>query len=186
MSDVSKPVILDETGKRLVEAIEGLALREGANKELLEEIKGTLQEISGKMADESKIFIVTVEETLDASTGKATAGTPSHTHKEARTAYEAGKCVFLRVISGTNSCVIPLSEVTATQLRFVTHAMLDKATTRNYQYLLVEPSSYAPNGVVIAQNTLNSTSVTCSVTIGGTTYTTVDAALAALAALHES
>lgn len=181
MSETYKPVILDETGQKLVEAIEGLSLREGANKELLEEIKTCLNEISGKMSDESKVYVATITETYDSSLKKTTFDVGDVTYASVKEAFEHGKSVFLRVLSsdasdGSGGALIPLSEVQENGIKFITHSAIGKPVKYTGLYVIT-----TENVVQFFTSPLGAANVSCEVTVAGTTYYNVYDALNAIA-----
>lgn len=193
MSEVIKePMLLDKTGELIVEALKSIAVREGATREVLAEMLEVMKEkLGGASGGVPELCFVPFTVTITAIEGdnlpKSTSCEFSGiTFAEVEKAYADGKLLIADV-----------SETTTGKRGFVPlTTVADSATLADYFFedsgknnLLGRPFCISIKNIKTANNQfvscgiirVRAEDVACSVTIGGTTHTTLAEALAALA-----
>lgn len=191
MSDtVNKPMLSDETGQQILEALQAISLKNGAQREVLQEIKAVLQEISGKVGGVSELLCVpmTAEVTEQDDAGavtKVTCALDGVTFEDIESAHGAGKTI-VAVISDATGAVynIPLSAVassdTYTAYRFESTGSQNPAG-RPCLVQVIKMTATGKVSVTCSINRINARNISCDVTIDGVQYTDLDSALTALA-----
>lgn len=175
-------VMTDKTGQQIAKH-----LRE--NNAMLEAAFGTLNANIGKGAE---VFIVeaNVEHNDDGSYAGLSIGTTiGRAIEDITTAHRAGKIVILRVADNENntSYFAPLSAASglgtdSVSIEFGSLGQSNPAgSVGKYSLIYVKGLDFM-NGLKVDSSGLNASAVFCDVTIGGTKYTNVADALAALVA----
>ena len=165
---VSMPILTDETGKQILAALHGISWR-------IDEANAL-----AKMGIENEKGVYIAEATLESS--KYTLQTP---YASIRNAYENRKLLILKV----------LDKATNQSYFFMQSRIVPSGTDYNFffvsaykcgigsaAYLLLTVMKTGNISASEQNVKANASDIACNVTIGGTAYTNVEAALAALAA----
>lgn len=183
MSGNKKPVALDETLQELVKAI-----RAGnAGQRELRDLLSKQNEILGKNNSASEnVFVV------PATYDGAEYALDDKAFDEALAAYESGKFLVLKIVYGGNVYLAPVVSYTYTEntskviqyFHFYAHS--NPEGTASGTYILRRNTTISTGAVtnyfMFSVSYMDSSKIVCDVTIGGTPYNTLDAALNAIVA----
>ena len=187
------PVITDDTGKGIMNAILSGNAGQRENRDLVAEQNELLKKIEANMGGgTAKVHYVPLTCTANTANGATTYSYAMNedTFLAAVDAYLTGKCVMLQMDYSDKTTMAPLisyvykkvSSKVVQQLVFYAHS--NPENTQGRFSIALHKSADGSTKVLcdFGRVGIGSDTVTCNVTIGGTEYTKLDAALAALAA----